>query len=89
MYAEKAVFCEFVSVSGTELVHTFGAIDNGAYVVVVFQDLNNNRELDTNFMRIPKEPYGFSNNPSMIIDPPSFDEASFIITGDAKIEITL
>lgn len=34
----------------------------GEYAISVFQDVNANGELDTNFMGIPKEPIAFGNN---------------------------
>jgi uncharacterized protein (DUF2141 family) len=33
----------------------------GEYVIKVFQDVNNNGELDSNFFGIPKEPIGITN----------------------------
>ena len=37
-------------------------LPRGKYGVIAFHDLNGNEKLDTNFMGIPNEPYGFSNN---------------------------
>jgi uncharacterized protein (DUF2141 family) len=36
-------------------------LPNGEYVVTIFQDVNSNGELDTNFFGIPKEPVGITN----------------------------
>jgi len=36
-------------------------LPDGEYVVSVFQDVNSNGELDTNFFGIPKEPVGITN----------------------------
>jgi len=60
----------------------------GTYAVAVYQDVNNNGELDSNFIRIPKEPYGFSNNVEKLT-PPSFEEASFEFDGAGGISINL
>lgn len=38
------------------------SVPYGKYAVTVYQDLNNNRETDMNFLSIPKEPVGFGNN---------------------------
>ena len=48
----------------------------GVYAVSVFHDLNANKELDTNFIGYPREPFGFSA-PMGKFGPPSFEEASF------------
>ncbi|MCP9198575.1 DUF2141 domain-containing protein [Gramella sp. GC03-9] len=34
----------------------------GTYAISIYQDINGNNELDTNFMGIPKEPIAFGNN---------------------------
>ena len=38
---------------------------------------SDNSILDTNWMGIPKEPYGFSNDAMGTFGPPSFQQASF------------
>ena len=49
----------------------------GMYAISIFHDENNNGKLDTNFMKIPKEPYGFSNNARGMFGPPKVNEAQF------------
>lgn len=49
----------------------------GVYAVSVFHDVNGNGKLDTNFLGIPKEPYGFSNNAKGHFGPPQYDKAKF------------
>jgi len=47
----------------------------GEYAVAVFHDENNNEELDRNFLGVPTERYGFSNNARGVIGPPSFEQS--------------
>lgn len=61
----------------------------GTYAVVAYHDLNQNNKLDVNFMGIPSEPYGFSNNPSTLFGPPSFSKASFELNSPLTIQIKL
>ena len=62
----------------------------GKYAITIFHDVNDNEELDTNFIGIPKEPYGFSNNPKSSFGPPGFDDAVFEFEKDGyEIEIIL
>jgi uncharacterized protein (DUF2141 family) len=49
----------------------------GRYAVAVIHDENANHKLDRNFMNIPKEGFGFSNNPRVLLTAPSFDTAAF------------
>ena len=48
----------------------------GRYAVVALHDENNNHKLDRNMFGIPKEGFGFSNNPKVLLSAPSFDTAA-------------
>jgi uncharacterized protein (DUF2141 family) len=63
-------------------------VEAGEYAVAIFQDENRNGKLDSNFIGIPKEPYGFSNNIKKM-RPPSFEEASFQYEANELVEINL
>jgi uncharacterized protein (DUF2141 family) len=52
-------------------------IPYGTYALAVLHDENDNFKLDTNFLGIPKEGYGFSNNVKGMFGPPSFNRAKF------------
>ncbi|MBX2843192.1 MAG: DUF2141 domain-containing protein [Flammeovirgaceae bacterium] len=56
----------------------------GFYVISIFHDVNDNNELDTNFIGIPKEPFGFSNNVLGKFGPPSFSKAKVEVGPDKK-----
>jgi uncharacterized protein (DUF2141 family) len=53
---------EKISVSERIMTVTFTDLPKGQYAVSVYQDSNNNEQLDKNLFGIPKEKYGFSNN---------------------------
>ena len=55
----------------------FNAIPYGHYAVKVFHDENDNDDLDTNFLGIPSESYGFSNNAHGTFGPPDYEDAIF------------
>ena len=57
------------------------AIDDvapGTYAIALFHDTNNDGKLNFNFLGIPKEGYGFSNNASNLFSAPKFKQAAFI-----------
>ncbi len=60
-------------------------IPPGTYAVKIHIDENENGELDTNFLGIPKEQYGISNNALFL----NFKAASFVIDTYKKIQIDL
>lgn len=61
----------------------------GRYAVAIFQDKNGNGKLDTNFMGIPNEPFGFSNIKSFPMGTPKFKNAAIDIDKDQKLVIPL
>jgi uncharacterized protein (DUF2141 family) len=58
--------------------------------VTVYHDVNDNGKLDTNWIGIPKEPVGVSNNLRPRLGPPRFSESSFTISEpEHKIAVNL
>lgn len=49
-------------------------IPMGRYALALYHDVNNNSDMDKNLFGIPKEPYGFSNNPKAKWSAPKFEE---------------
>ena len=68
--------------------YTFN-LPEGVYAIGIFVDVNRNNKMDRNFIGIPKEQYGFSNDARGNFGPPSFAEASFTVSGDMALEINL
>ncbi|MBT4641883.1 MAG: DUF2141 domain-containing protein [Deltaproteobacteria bacterium] len=64
-------------------------LKSGTYVAAVFHDENGNGQLDTNFIKLPQEGYGFSNNAKGSLGPPEYEDATFSVAGDMEYEITL
>ena len=62
--------------TGTATI-TFTNVAPGQYAVVVVHDKNGNRKMDNNFLGIPKEKGGFSNNAPAKMGPAKFDKAAF------------
>jgi uncharacterized protein (DUF2141 family) len=52
----------------------------GRYSVVVLHDENVNYKLDRGMFGIPKEGFGFSNNPRVFLKAPSFQQASINVS---------
>jgi uncharacterized protein (DUF2141 family) len=75
--------------NATTLKGQFKNIPKGTYAIALFHDENSNEILDKNFLGIPKEGYGFSNNAKALFSAPSFDKAKFELneTTDIKIEM--
>jgi len=65
-------------------------VAGGEYAVAAFQDRNGDGELDRNFLGLPKEPYGFSNDARGIFGPASWTDAKVrVVTPLTEITIEL
>lgn len=66
----------------------FEDIRTGTYALAVIHDENMNGKLDTDWVGIPTEGYGFSNDAMAVIGAPSFSAASFSYDG-RSLELTI
>lgn len=66
----------------------FEDIPPGTYALAVVHDENFNGKLDTNFLGIPTEGYGFSNDATAALGAPSFSAASFTYDGQ-NLDLTI
>jgi len=60
----------------------------GTWAVLAYHDENGNKKLDTNFVGMPKEGYGFSNGAASKFGPPSFKDAA-ITVGEGLVPATV
>jgi uncharacterized protein (DUF2141 family) len=62
----------------------------GRYAVSVIHDSNGNSTLDTNFIGIPTEQYGYSNNPPLRMRMATFEECAFNLPAEGlRQQVTL
>ena len=62
----------------------------GRYAFAVHHDVNGNGKMDYSLLRLPKEPYGFSNNVVPKLSRPAFEDAAFDLGDDGvTISVTL
>jgi uncharacterized protein (DUF2141 family) len=87
-YLRMATNVMVIKVRHSQARCTFEEIPPGAYAIGVIHDENMNGILDTNMIGVPKEGYGFSNDASGTLGPPSFDAASFPYDG-RNLEMTI
>ena len=62
---------------------TFENIPSGIYAISLYHDENDNNKMDTNFLGIPKEDYGCSNNATGFMGPPKWEDAKFEIKNES------
>jgi uncharacterized protein (DUF2141 family) len=76
---EKAHRESYIKMMSGTAVCEFKNIAPGEYAAIVFHDENLNRKLDKNFLGIPREGYGASNNVRPAMSAPGFKEATVSI----------
>lgn len=59
------------------------------YALAIFHDVNANKYLDKNFLGMPEEKYGFSNDARGTFGPPYYSEASFKVSPNQQLKIAI
>jgi len=86
--ADKAVARLTAKIAERQAICDFTGVAPGIYAVSVVHDENSNGKLDRNFIGIPREGVGASNDAKGHMGPPKFGPASFHYEGgrlDLKI----
>jgi uncharacterized protein (DUF2141 family) len=91
-FSEKGgtpVSCLTVPVVGKNATAVFENLKPGAYAIMVIHDANNNRKFDNNFLGIPKEGYGASQNKLPFAAAPKFEENKITVTDDVTTQCNI
>ena len=80
---------EVVAVTATTGTCLFDGVAPGTYAVAVFHDENGNGKLDTNFLGIPREGVGVSNNKLRKLGPPTWEDSKFDLAGSLTLDVLL
>jgi uncharacterized protein (DUF2141 family) len=70
------------NITDNKCVIVVNNLKQGKYAFKYFHDENKNENLNVNWMKIPKEGYGFSNNAKGTFGPPPFEKTIFEIKED-------
>lgn len=84
---EEPILGHEVKADRDKITFFIDGISPGWYALSVIHDLNENREFDSNFLGIPVEPFGFSNNVRNRFGPVSFSSARFEVGVDRVEQI--
>ena len=86
--ADKAVARLTAKIAERQATCDFTGIAPGTYAVSVVHDENSNGKLDTNFIGMPREGVGASNDAKGHMGPPKFGAASFPYRG-GRLELKI
>lgn len=90
-FLEYATNITMIRIRDTKARCNFLDIPPGTYALAVIHDENMDGKLETNWLGVPQEGYGFSNEAQATMSAPSFDDAHFTYDGenlDLTIELT-
>jgi len=79
----RKIYYSLVKNADTETVCIPIDLPSGEYVISMYQDSNGNGRLDSNFLGIPREPFGFSNYNGKSA-PGSFDKLKVMVNDKTK-----
>jgi uncharacterized protein (DUF2141 family) len=87
---EEPVYSSTIGVDSQSVTWKLNDVPYGDYGIAVFHDENKNGKMDKNFLGIPLEPYGFSNNVRVTFGPPKWAKSKFVVKGpttEVSIEV--
>lgn len=64
-------------------------LPKGNYAISMYHDKNADGKCNRNFLGIPTEPYGFSNNFRPKFSAPTFEDCQFVLTSNQSLKIEL
>lgn len=77
-YKKEKVYKElYLTITSSSAIGEFKDIPIGNYGIMVYHDENSNGKMDTNFIGMPKEGIGYSNDAAGKMGPPEFDLVKF------------
>ena len=88
-FLKKPIKSAIVKVESKKALVLFRNLPKGIYAVSFVHDENDNKKMDTNFIGIPSEDYGCSNNATGFMGPPKYKDAQFVLQEDKIIEINI
>lgn len=77
---DKSFRHDHFPIEGDHATARFDHIPAGKYGVVVLHDENENKKLDRNLLMVPKEGFGFANNPHVLLAAPPIEKATIPVT---------
>lgn len=86
---EKDYKLVILEVETLEITYIFNDLPQGEYAIALYHDENKDDECNRNFLGIPKEGYGFSNNVKPVLSAPSFEDTKFKLEESKSIIISL
>ena len=83
------VQCVQVAISNKRSQVQFDNVPAGSYAIFLFHDTNSNNKMDKNFIGIPKEGYGASQNKLPFASAPTYNENKFNVSNGSTVRLAI
>jgi uncharacterized protein (DUF2141 family) len=78
-----------IKVNKDAATFTITDLPKGEYAISMYHDENSDNKMNTSFIGIPKEAYGFSNNVKPKMSAPKYQDCKFTFSEDKTLQIKL
>jgi uncharacterized protein (DUF2141 family) len=78
-----------LDITSSTMTVEFKDLPAGVYAAAIYQDIDKNNDLKTNWIGLPQEPIGFSNNVRIKMGPPSFTDAQFQVQPNKTVTLKI
>lgn len=82
---QKSLKIGSIDITNNKCIVLFENLKPAKYGFNFIHDENKNKKLDTKMLFIPKEGYGYSNNPNAKFGPPAFDKWVFEVKDNTNL----
>ena len=69
-----------------ETIITLNNVPPGIYAIETFQDINSNNKMDTSWIGLPQEPFGFSRDAQPHLSKPGFAKVKFEVAQGMNVQ---
>ncbi|MEX0297948.1 MAG: DUF2141 domain-containing protein [Kordiimonas sp.] len=84
-WLKKPIYTSILNAQNDAISYTNTDMPHGEYAIAVYHDVNGNEEMDRNFIGLPKEPYGFSNNARGSFGPAKWKKAKLQVDSSKQL----
>jgi uncharacterized protein (DUF2141 family) len=74
-----------VKPTDNSIQYRFKEVAPGEYAIQVLQDFDEDGNMTNNWLGLPQEPWGMSNNPPVRFGPPKWERAKFTVTDSSEV----
>jgi uncharacterized protein (DUF2141 family) len=84
--AKPIASADVPAIAGETLI-TLHDVPPGVYAILTYQDVNANNKMDTSWIGLPLEPFGFSLDVKPFLSKPAFNDVKFTLAAGENVQV--